>query len=141
MSLELTDGEVTDYQFILDQIGQLKTKFDLREVAFDRWGAASVVTALQQDVGVEVCQFGQGYKDPACKEIERLVVSGKLRHPLNPVLTWCASNVVVQMDPAGNVKPSRNRSTEKVDGVVALAMAVGRVMARGGAGGLDFFIV
>jgi phage terminase large subunit-like protein len=133
--LELTDGEVTDYQYILDRIAQLKAKFDLREVAFDRFGAASVVTALQE-LEVAVAQFGQGFlsMSPACKEVERLVVSGKLKHPNNPVLTWNAANVVVRMDPAGNVKPARDRSTEKIDGIVALLMAVGRLMARPGAG-------
>ena len=77
-------------------------------------------------------QFGQGYvsMSPPTKEIERLVVSGKLIHGAHPVLTWCAANVVVEMDPAGNIKPSRRKSGEKIDGIVALAMAIGRMMAE-----------
>src|SRR5207253_1105836 len=96
-----------------------------------------------QGLELSVVDFGQGYlsMSPACKEVERLVVSGKLRHPQSPVLTWCATNVVVQMDAAGNVKPSRDRSTEKIDGVVALAMAVGRLLARRDEPPLQFFIV
>ena len=76
-----------------------------------------------------------------CKEIERLVVSQKLIHPKNPVLTWCAANVVVQMDPAGNIKPSRNKSTEKIDGMVALAMGLGRVMAKSSGPTFEFAII
>ena len=129
--LELTDGEVTDYAFILHRIEELKGKFDLKEVAFDRFGAASVVTALQE-IGIDVVQFGQGFlsMSPAAKEVERLVVSGKLRHPDNPVLNWCAANAVVRLDPAGNIKPDRSKSGEKIDGVVALTMGIGRWMGK-----------
>jgi phage terminase large subunit-like protein len=140
--LELTDGEVTDYTFILDRIAQLREKFDIREIAFDRWGAGSIITALQEQ-GCEVVQFGQGFASmsPACKEVERLVVSTRLRHPGKPVLTWCAANAVVEMDPAGNLKVNRRKSTEKIDGIVALAMAVGRWMAEPAAPAFDFRIV
>ena len=129
--LELTDGEVTDTSYIIDRIAELKTRFQIREIAFDRFGAASVVTALQE-LGLEVVQFGQGFlsMSPASKEMERLVVSGRLRHPDNPVLNWCAANVVVELDAAGNIKPSKRKSSEKIDGIVALAMAVGRWMAK-----------
>jgi phage terminase large subunit-like protein len=100
------------------------------------------VTALQEQ-GCAVVDFGQGYASmsPACKEIERLVVSCRLRHPGNPVLTWCAANAVVEMDPAGNLKVNRRKSTEKIDGIVALAMGLGRVMARGNEPAFDFRIV
>jgi phage terminase large subunit-like protein len=130
---------VTDYGFILDRVAQLRGKFDVREVAFDRFGAASVVTALQEQ-GAAVAQFGQGFlsMSPACKEVERLVVSGRLRHAASPVLTWCAANAVVELDAAGNVKPSRRRSAEKIDGVIALAMAVGRWTAEPAEPGFDF---
>lgn len=98
--------------------------YQLKELAFDRFGAASIVTALQEKY-IAVAEFGQGYVSMSAptEEIERLVVSKKLVHPQNPVLTWCMSNVVVQMDPAGNVKPDRERSGEQIDGVVAMAMA------------------
>jgi phage terminase large subunit-like protein len=140
--LELTEGEVTDYNFILDRIAQLREKFDIREIAFDRFGAASIVTALQEQ-GAQVVQFGQGYvsMSPACKEVERLVVSSRLRHPGNPVLTWCAANAVVEMDAAGNLKVSRRKCSEKIDGIVALAMAVGRWMAQPAEAEFDFRII
>jgi phage terminase large subunit-like protein len=129
--LELTEGEVTDYSFILRRIEELAQQYVFQQIAFDRFGAASIVTALQER-GLNVVQFGQGFLSlsPPTKEIERLVVSGKLIHPNNPVLSWCASNVVVELDPAGNIKPSRRKSTEKIDGVVALAMAIGCMLTQ-----------
>ena len=127
----LTWARQTDTSYIIDRIAELKTRFQIREIAFDRFGAASVVTALQE-LGLEVVQFSQGFlsMSPASKEMERLVVSGRLRHPDNPVLNWCAANVVVKLDAAGNIKPSKRKSSEKIDGIVALAMAVGRWMAK-----------
>jgi phage terminase large subunit-like protein len=100
-------------------------------MAFDRFGAASVVTALQE-IEMQVVNFGQGYvsMSPAAKEVARLVVSGRLRHPDNPVLNWCAANAVVRLDPVGNIEPDRSRSGEKIDGIVALTMGIGRWMAK-----------
>ncbi len=64
------------------------------------------------------------------KALEEIVNGGKLRHGGNPVLRWHASNVSVEIDAAGNMKPSRKKSTEKIDGIVATIMALARVMAR-----------
>ena len=74
--------------------------------------------------------FGQGFKDMTAptKELEKLVVSGKLRHGGHPVLRWMASNVAVELDAAGNLKPSKKRSTERIDGIVAAIMALGRAL-------------
>lgn len=69
------------------------------------------------------------------------LVSGKLIHPRNPVLTWCASNVVVEMDAAGNIKPNRKKSTEKIDGIVAMAMAIGRILEKKPGEEIGFFIL
>ncbi len=62
------------------------------------------------------------------KEWEKLVVSGKLRHGGNPVLRWMASNVAVEIDAAGNLKPSKKKSTERIDGIAAGIMALGRAL-------------
>jgi phage terminase large subunit-like protein len=80
--------------------------------------------------GFEVVTFGQGFKDmttPA-KEWEKLVISGKLRHGGNPVLRWMASVVAVETDAAGNIKPSKKKSTDRIDRIVAGVMALGRAM-------------
>jgi phage terminase large subunit-like protein len=120
-----TDGNAIDTDFILEQVKQDATDYTLQLLAFDRWGAARVITALQ-NVGIKVAQFGQGYQsmNPPMKELERLVLEGKIRHGDNPVLTWMADNVVAKMDPAGNIKPDKEKSKEKIDGVVALIMAL-----------------
>ena len=89
-----------------------------------------------------VVEFGQGFlsMSPPTKEIERLVISNTLIHPRNPEMNWCASNVVIEMDAAGNIKPSRRKSSEKIDGIVALAMGIGRYMAKQ-ENELSFFII
>jgi phage terminase large subunit-like protein len=135
--IETTPGEVTDYDFIEKRVLELAEQFRIKEVAFDRWHASQLVTHLQDEFGEgddtpTMVQFGQGFASMAApvKELERLIVARKLRHGGHPVLRWMASNVAVQQDPAGNLKIDKARSSEKVDGMVALAMAIGRATVR-----------
>jgi len=123
--IETTPGNSIDPDYILDQVEQDADLFDIDQVAFDRWGAARVVTTLENK-GLTMVQFGQGYAsmNPPMKELERLVLSGKIRHGNNPVLTWMADNLVARMDPSGNIKPDKEKSREKIDGMVALIMAL-----------------
>ena len=74
-------------------------------------------------------EFGQGFisMGPAAAEFMRLLIGRDLQHGGNPVATWCASNVTVRRDPAGNEKPDKERSTERIDAVVAAVMAIGRL--------------
>jgi phage terminase large subunit-like protein len=74
--------------------------------------------------------MGHGTMNPACRELERVVAAGLLRHGGHPVLRWCAANTVVEMAPAGDIKPAKNRSTERIDLVVALLMAMSRWIAN-----------
>ena len=100
-------------------------KYNIRQIAIDRWNATQLATQLQGD-GIDVVGFGQGYgslSSPS-KQLEALVVSAKLLHN-NPVLDWQAGNVAIQQDHAGNIKPSKQKSTERIDGMVALVMALG----------------
>jgi phage terminase large subunit-like protein len=122
-----TEGNVIDYLAIMVKLDELARRFDIKEVAYDRWGATKLVQELQ-DGGLEVIPFGQGFASmsPPTKELLNLVLSGRLRHGGNPVLRWMANNMVVRQDPAGNVKPDKSKSTEKIDGLVALIMAVDR---------------
>jgi phage terminase large subunit-like protein len=84
------------------------------------------------DEGLSLVQFGQGFLSMAAPtaELERLSVSRSLWHGGHPVLRWNASNVAVRHDPAGNIKPDKERSTERIDGIVALCNALGRAVAR-----------
>lgn len=118
-------GAVIEYDFIIEKILQLKTQFDLQSVHFDRWGAESVRQALESE-GVVMVGHGQGYKDQSAptKELLKLILSRKLRHNGDPVLRWCVSNLTTEADAAGNLKPSKRRSVEKIDAAIAAIMAL-----------------
>mgnify|MGYP005624176331 FL=1 len=148
--ITLTPGNIIDYAFILDQVRRDSEDYLIAELAFDRWGSQKITTDLQ-DIGFEIdgdktlVQFGQGYASMSAptKEVETMVLSGKLAHGGNPVLAWNVSNVSLKMDPAGNVKADKEKSVERIDGAVALIMAIGRAMLGGGAvrsayDGLDY---
>lgn len=128
--IEATPGNVVDYRAVGAGIIADAQAFDLREVAYDRFNSSQLVTELM-DEGLTMVPFGQGFVSMAAptRELEKLVISGLLAHGGNPVLRWMASNVVVVEDPAGNMKPAKNKSSEKIDGIVALIMAIGRAIA------------
>ena len=126
-----TPGNVIDYAWILHQIDEDAQAYDIKELAFDRWGATKIQTELMDRGGEDwLVQFGQGYvsMSPPMKELERLIMEHKLAHGNNPVLTWMANNLVVRTDPAGNLKPDKEKSTEKIDGMVALVMGLDRAL-------------
>ena len=132
---KLTDGAVVDYRVIRADANELAEEFDISEVRFDRWNSTDIVSNLHED-GFEMVRIGQGFASLAypTKRLLELVLDGKLVHDGNPVLRWMASNVIVQRDPAGNIKPDKEKSREKIDGIVALIMAISGVMAGEGDG-------
>lgn len=125
--LTLTPGDVVDYDIIRRDINALSAKYNIQEIAIDRWNAAQLTTQLTGD-GFVVAPFGQGYASmsPAAKEFEKHVIEGTIQHGGNEVLAWMAANVAIERDAAGNIKPSKKVSTERIDGIVAAVMAVGR---------------
>ena len=127
-----TEGDVIHYGAIEKFIEQLGERFNIREIAFDRWGAAQMAQNLE-DMGFTVVRFGQGFKDmsPPTKELMKLVLEKRIAHGGNPVLWWMFDNVVVRTDPAGNIKPDKEKSTEKIDGAVAMIMALDRAIRCG----------
>jgi len=127
--INATPGNVIDYSWITDQIDHDSQMFDLQEIAFDRWGATKIIQDIEQ-LGLPVVQFGQGFASmsPPMKELEKLIISHKIGHGGNKVLGWMADNVVAKEDPAGNIKPDKGRSIEKIDGIVALIMALDRAL-------------
>lgn len=129
--LEVTPGDVIDYDRIRKKINDLRKDFNILEIAVDRWNSTQLSTQLQGD-GFEMVAFGQGFASMTAptKELETLILAGRLRHGGHAVLRWMAGNVSVEQDAAGNLKPSKKRSTEKIDGIVALVMALGRAMVR-----------
>lgn len=123
--LTLTHGNVTDYEKVRMDINALREKYNIRQVAADRWNSTMLTTALQGD-GLDLVGFGQGYGSMSAPshQLEAFVVGGKLLHN-SPVLDWQAANVAIQQDHSGNIKPSKAKSTERIDGVVSLVMAIG----------------
>ena len=124
-----TEGNVVHYGHIEQFIVQLGERYNIREIAYDRWNSSMMVQALEDD-GFTMVPFGQGYRDmsPPTKELMRLVLERKVNHGGHPVLRWNMDNAFVRTDPAGNVKIDKEKSTEKVDGAVALVMAMDRAM-------------
>lgn len=125
--INATEGNVIHYGFIEQFIAELGAQYHIREIAFDRWGATQITQDLE-GMGFTVVPFGQGYKDmsPPTKEFYKLLMEGRIQHGGHPVMRWMAGNVVVDTDPAGNIKPTKQKSAEKIDGIVAAIMALDR---------------
>ena len=131
-SLETTEGNVIHYGFIEKFIEELGTKYHIKEIAFDRWGAVQMVQNLE---GMEftVVPFGQGFKDmsPPTKELMKLTLEQKLAHGGHPVLRWMMDNIFIRTDPAGNIKADKEKSTEKIDGAIATIIGLDRAIRCG----------
>ena len=130
--LKTTEGNVVHYAYIEKFIEELGEKYNIREIAFDRWGATQMVQNLE-DMGFTVVPFGQGFGSMSSptKEFYRLTLEQKLAHGGHPVLSWNVDNVTVRTDPAGNIKMDKEKSTEKIDGAIATVMALSRALVRG----------
>ncbi|MCP4247913.1 MAG: hypothetical protein GY778_12765 [bacterium] len=113
----------------MSRLSELGTRFRIREIAIDPWNATQLAHQFQGD-GIEVVTFGHGFMDLTAptKKWEKLVISGKLQHGSHPVLRWMAAHVAVETDAAGNPKPSKKRSTDRIGGLVFGIMALGRAM-------------
>lgn len=127
--LQTTEGNVIQYGFIEKFIDDLGKKYNIREIAFDRWGAVQMVQNLEE-MGFTVVPFGQGFKDmsPPTKELMKLVLEKRIAHGAHPVLRWMMDNIFIRTDPAGNIKADKEKSTEKIDGAVAMIMGLDRAL-------------
>lgn len=128
--VKATEGNTIDYETIREDILKLCNQHKLKVLCVDRWNVSQLANELVAK-GVRVEGYGQTYKAMTgpCRELERLVINGELDHDGNPVLRWNAENVAVNMDVQQNLKPNKKESQEKIDGVVALLMAIGRQQA------------
>ena len=124
--------------FIETFIEKLGEKYNIREIAFDRWGAVQMVQNLER-MGFTVVPFEQGFKDmrPPTKELMKLTLEKKIAHGGHPVMRWMADNIFIRTDPAGNIKADKEKSTEKIDGVIALIMALAPAIHCGNYGDSD----
>lgn len=126
-----TPGNVVDYDRIREFVKSVAVRYHVAEIAYDPWRATQLAVQLQED-GATCVEFRQGMASMAgpMAEAEKLILGKKIRHDGNPVLRWNVSNVAVKQDEAGNSKPDKARSRERVDGLVAMVMAVGRAMVH-----------
>ena len=131
-----TEGNVIHYDFIDKFIYDLAEKYHILEIAVDRWNATQMIQNLEGE-GFTIVPFGQGFSSMSAptKEFYRLLMEGQIIHGGHPVLRWMAGNVVIDTDPAGNIKVTKAKSKEKIDGIVAAIMALDRCIRQEGQGG------
>lgn len=128
----LTPGSMTDYAFIEEDIKTLAKRVNLQDICFDDWQANYLITRLSS-TSLPVVEYNQTVKNMSepMKEVEGLVISRKLWHDGNPVMTWMMGNVSAKMDAKENIYPRKDNEHDpacKIDGVVALIMAMGRAL-------------
>lgn len=124
------DGNYIKFEQLNGYLKELSGHFEIQEIGFDRWGAIGIISALEEDF--TVIQMGQGTKtmSPAINDFENLLIDGRLIIANNPVLTWMAGNVVAVEDSTGNVKYDKRKSKNKIDGIIAMLMALSRAIAN-----------
>ena len=131
--LHTTPGATVDYEFVAQDIGNILGMLDVRAIAYDRWRIDLLQKELDsQGINLPLVEYGQGFKDmsPALDALESELLNGRLAHGMHPVLAMCASNAIVAKDPAGNRKLDKHKATGRIDGLVALAMAMGVAIGK-----------
>jgi phage terminase large subunit-like protein len=121
-----TPGNVVDYEAVRQTLKDWAAEFNIVQIAYDPWNATDLVTRLQGQDGFICIPMRQGFQSLSApsKSFEKLILSKRIRHDGHPVLRWNVSNVSVESDATGGIKPSKKVSTERIDGVVALIMAI-----------------
>lgn len=131
--LQVIPGKSIDYDYIAEFLKTCMDKYHIRKIAFDRWNFKHLKPCLvragftERIIEDRFLEFGQGFQSmsPALRSLSSEILNGRINHGNHPVLSMCAANAVVQVDPAGNKKLAKNKSSGRIDGLVALAMAVG----------------
>jgi phage terminase large subunit-like protein len=125
--LETTPGRAINFKFIIERLAEIRAQYDLRAVAYDRFGIKVFKTQCEEmGVKLPLVEYGQGYVSmaPAVQSLEAAVLDQRIRHGGHPILRWQIANVAIEMDAAGNRKPNKKRATGHIDGVVSLMMAI-----------------
>lgn len=135
-NLDLCPGKSINYEFVAHELREVFDTYNVRAIAFDRWNMNNLrpwlaKAGFSEEEMERFEPFGQGFKDmsPALRATESMLLNEEIRHGMHPVLRMCAANAVVQQDPAGNRKLAKDKSSGRIDGMVALAMAIG-VMSK-----------
>ena len=126
-----TPGNVIDYSFIEAKIYELAKEYEIEEIAYDPYNA-TMLTQRLADNGLTMVEVAQGFKSisPPTKQLETLILQKKIHHGGNPVLRWMFDNVMLKQDAEGNLKPDKEKSREKIDGIIALILAISRAMVN-----------
>ena len=129
--IDFSGLDVVDHDAVRKKINELGKVYNIEEIAVDRWDASQIIQQLDGD-GFGMVTFGQGFQSMSApsKELERLVLANDLLHAGHPVLRWMLSNTVIDTDAAECIKPTKKKSTGRIDGTVALIMAIGRMIAN-----------
>lgn len=129
--LTLTDGDIIDHEYIEHDIREMLNDFDVQAVGFDPWGSTQMSIRLAEE-GAPMVEIPQTVKNlsESMKEVEAKVISGELHKDKNPMMDWMASNIVVKLDRNENYFPNKEHADNKIDGMVALFMAVNRIIAN-----------
>ena len=126
--LHTTPGATVDYEFVAQEIAEILSELTVEAVAYDRWRIELLRKELDK-IGADLplVEWGQGYRDmaPALDALEAELLNGRIAHGAHPVLTMCAANATVTKDPTGARKLDKSRATGRIDGMQALAMAMG----------------
>ena len=127
--LIITDGEELDFDVIRDDIKDLAGLFEITEIAYDPWRATQLAHQLMAD-GASIVEYRNTVQNmsPAMREMEAAITGGRFRHAKDPVLTWMASNVVAKADAKDNIYPRKEKPDNKIDGIIAILMALGRAV-------------
>ena len=130
--INTTEGNVVHYGYIEKFIEKLGERFNIRSISYDRWGATQMSQDLE-NMGFNVVPMGQGFASmsPPTKELMKLTLEKRIAHGGHPVLRWNMDNILIRTDPAGNIKADKSKSTEKIDGAIAMIMALDRAIRCG----------
>lgn len=139
--LKVTEGNVTDYDAIRNDLNALREQYEIRLVGYDDWNSSQLIINLTND-GFECQKVSQAISNisPASKQFERDLKSKNIEHFNNPVLRWMMNNVHIYMDPNGNIKPVKNKSLDKIDGIIAAIMGYSEYMKDEASISYDFKI-
>jgi phage terminase large subunit-like protein len=131
--ITLTEGNVTDYRKIKMDIMNLCDLYRVEAVGFDRWNSSQLIIELTEE-GLNMQPFGQGFASMSqpSKTLETWVMSKSILHDNNPVTRWMLGNVELVRDAAGNIKPDKSKSQEKIDGIVSMIIAIGIMLIIAG---------
>ena len=138
-----TPGEIVDYEYVRETVKAWGKEFSVQTIAFDPWNATDLVVRLSEQDGFTCVPLRQGYASLSAptKSLEKRVLAKTLRHDGNPVLRWNVANVAVESDATGNLKISKKVSTERIDGVAALVMAMDQLDRNGGTKAREFSVM